>query len=58
MEAQRYPNDFDGISAGAAVMRYEALNAGHTWLLQRTFRDKLGPMMGALYDERLFRTVD
>ncbi len=39
MEAQRYPNDFDGISAGAAVKDYEALNAGHTWLLQRVFRD-------------------
>jgi feruloyl esterase len=39
MEAQRYPNDFDGISAGAPVMYYEALNAGHTWLLQRAFRD-------------------
>jgi feruloyl esterase len=39
MEAQRFPNDFDGISAGAPVMYYEALNAGHTWLLQRVFRD-------------------
>ena len=40
MEAQRFPNDFDGISTGAPVMYYEALNAGHTWLLQRVFRDR------------------
>jgi hypothetical protein len=39
MEAQRYPFDFDGIVAGAPVMRYQELNAGHTWLLQRTFRN-------------------
>jgi hypothetical protein len=28
--------------------------AAHT----RQFRDKLGPMSGALYDERLFKPVD
>jgi hypothetical protein len=39
MEAQRYPGDFDGIVAGAPVLHYQELNAGHTWLLQRTFRD-------------------
>jgi feruloyl esterase len=39
MEAQRYPQDFDGIVAGAPVLHYQELNAGHTWLLQRTFRD-------------------
>jgi hypothetical protein len=39
MEAQRYPFDFDGISAGAPVMHYQELNAGHTWLLQQTFKD-------------------
>ncbi len=36
MEAQRYPLDFDGIVAGAPVLYYQELNAGHTWLLQRT----------------------
>ena len=25
---------------------------------QRQFRDKLGPMLGALYDERLYRVVE
>jgi hypothetical protein len=25
---------------------------------QRSFRDKLGPMLGALYDERICRAVD
>jgi hypothetical protein len=39
MEAQRFPNDFDGIVAGAPVFMYQELNAGHTWLLQRTFRN-------------------
>lgn len=39
MEAQRYPQDFDGIAAGAPVLHYQELNAGHTWLLQRTFRN-------------------
>jgi hypothetical protein len=39
MEAQRYPSDFDGIVAGAPVLHYQELNAGHTWLLQRTFRN-------------------
>jgi hypothetical protein len=24
----------------------------------RQFRDKLGPMVGALYDERLYRALD
>ena len=39
MEAQRFPDDFDGIAAGAPVMFYQELNAAHTWLLQRVFRD-------------------
>jgi Tannase and feruloyl esterase len=39
MEAQRFPADFDGIVAGAPVLHYQELNAGHTWLLQRVFRD-------------------
>ena len=39
IEAQRFPSDFDGIVAGAPVFRYQELNAGHTWLLQRVFRD-------------------
>lgn len=39
MEAQRFPHDFDGIVAGAPVNHYQELNAGHTWLLQRTFRN-------------------
>jgi feruloyl esterase len=39
IEAQRFPNDFDGIVAGAPVFLYQELNAGHTWLLQRVFRN-------------------
>jgi feruloyl esterase len=39
IEAQRFPNDFDGITAGAPVYKYQELNAAHTWLLQRVFLD-------------------
>ena len=39
IEAQRFPSDFDGIVAGAPVFMYQELNAAHTWLLQRVFRD-------------------
>jgi len=42
MEAQRYPDDFDGIVAGAPAFAYQALNAAGTWNLQRMFRDNLG----------------
>ncbi|MCH7815632.1 MAG: tannase/feruloyl esterase family alpha/beta hydrolase [Proteobacteria bacterium] len=41
MEAQRYPNDFDGIVAGAPAYTYQALNVAGTWLLQRIFRDNM-----------------
>lgn len=41
MEAQRYPDDFDGIVAGAPAFAYQALNASGTWNLQRMFRDNL-----------------
>lgn len=41
MEAQRYPNDFDGIVAGAPAYTYQALNVAGTWHLQRIFRDNL-----------------
>ena len=41
MEAQRFPNDFDGIVAGAPAFAYQALNASGTWNLQRMFRDDL-----------------
>ena len=41
MEAQHFPDDFDGIAAGAPVMLYQELNAAHSWLLQRVFRDAL-----------------
>jgi feruloyl esterase len=40
MEAQRYPDDFDGIVSGAPVFDYQALNAGHVWMAQKVFEDK------------------
>lgn len=39
MEAQRFPNDFDGIVAGAPVNYYQAMNAAGVWWLQRMFKD-------------------
>lgn len=41
MEAQRFPDDFDGIVAGAPAFAYQALNAAGTWNLQRIFRNDL-----------------
>ena len=39
IEAQRYPQDFDGILAGAPVYQYQAINAAQVWMLQRLFKD-------------------
>lgn len=39
MEAQRFPQDFDGIVAGAPVNFYQAMNAAGVWWLQRMFKD-------------------
>ena len=36
-EAQRFPQDFDGIVAGAPVNQYQAINATHAWMVQRLF---------------------
>lgn len=41
MEAQRYPQDFDGIVAGAPAFAYQALNAAGTWHLQQVFSNDL-----------------
>jgi feruloyl esterase len=39
MEAQRFPDDFDGIVSGAPVFDYQALNTSHVWFAQRVFAD-------------------
>jgi feruloyl esterase len=41
MEAQRYPNDFDGIVAGAPVNFYQAMNAAGVWHLQQMFKNDM-----------------
>ena len=41
MEAQRYPDDFDGIVAGAPVNYYQALNASRMWLMQKVYANDL-----------------
>ena len=49
------PNHFTVVEAWADQKSYDGhVMAGHT----RQFRDKLGPMSGALYDERLYRTLE
>lgn len=49
------PNHFTVIEAWKDKKAYDASRAADA---QRQFRDKLGPMLGALYDERLYRTLD
>ncbi len=49
------PNHFTVIEAWKDRKAYDARGSAAP---QRQFRDKLGPMLGALYDERLYRTVD
>lgn len=39
IEAQRYPDDFDGIVAGAPVNFYQAMNAAGVWHLQQMARN-------------------
>lgn len=49
------PNHFTVVEAWKDRKAYEARGSAEP---QRTFRGKLGPMLGALYDERIFRAVD
>ena len=49
------PNHFTVVEQWAEPKAHDAhVAAAHT----RQFREKLGPMVGALYDERLYRTID
>ena len=49
------PNHFTVVELWADQKAYDAhVVAGHT----RQFRDKLGPMVGALYDERLYKAIE
>jgi len=49
------PNHFTVVEAWKDQKAYDARSSAAP---QRQFRDKLGPMLGALYDERLYRAVD
>jgi quinol monooxygenase YgiN len=49
------PNHFTVIEAWKDQKAYDARGSASP---QRQFRDKLGPMLGALYDERIYRAVD
>jgi quinol monooxygenase YgiN len=49
------PNHFTVVELWADRKAYDAhVMAGHT----RQFRDKLGPMSGALYDERIYKPLE
>ena len=41
MEAQRFPEDFDGIVAGAPLLAYQAINAQEVAMTQKIFANKL-----------------
>jgi quinol monooxygenase YgiN len=49
------PNHFTVVEAWTDQKAYDAARSNGA---QREFRGKLGPMLGALYDERLYRPVD
>ena len=49
------PNHFTVIEAWKDHKAYDARGSAGP---QRAFRDKLGPMLGALYDERIYRAID
>jgi quinol monooxygenase YgiN len=49
------PNHFTVVEAWKDRKAYDARGAAAA---QKTFRDKLGPMLGALYDERIYRAID
>jgi len=48
------PNHFTVVEAWKDKKAYDASRAADA---QRQFRDKLGPMLGALYDERLYQAL-
>jgi quinol monooxygenase YgiN len=49
------PNHFTVVEAWKDQKSYDGSRAADA---QRAFRGKLGPMLGALYDERLYRAID
>ncbi len=49
------PNHFTVVEVWKDRKAYDGRTAAAA---QRSFRDKLGPMLGALYDERLYRAVN
>jgi quinol monooxygenase YgiN len=49
------PNHFTVVEIWKDKKAYDASRSADA---QRAFRDKLGPMLGALYDERLYRVIN
>ncbi len=49
------PNHFTVVEVWKDKKAYDGSRTADT---QRQFRDKLGPMLGALYDERLYRVIE
>jgi hypothetical protein len=44
--AQDYPNDYDGILAGAPAIHWDRFQAGHAWYSVAQLRDNGGPLGG------------
>ena len=49
------PNHFTVVEVWKDKKAYDARGSAAA---QKTFRDKLGPMLGALYDERIYQAVN
>jgi len=40
VEAQRFPEDYDGVLAGAPAIHSQAINVNRVWMLQQVFRNR------------------
>jgi feruloyl esterase len=49
MEAQRFPNDYDGIAAGAATNNWNNMMFGRIWVAQATLKDPASYIPPAKY---------
>jgi feruloyl esterase len=50
MEAQRYPEDYDGVLAGAPAINISTFHAGQVWAAQHTLVDPAGHISAEQYD--------
>src|SRR5260370_19312125 len=50
MEAQRYPEDYDGVLAGAPAINISTFHAGQLWAAQHTLGDPADHISAEQYD--------